>query len=155
MLLGLHFRHHSQRLRAHWSAPFKMSRASSWAWGKCRDNSAEPLFPSPSGNHQHFGNDRKSLQRPLPLPHESRISELDQPGEAWPPVWTSRHMKPLLLKTFGWRILVLWPCTRSVFAWPLMQRAYLFPLKSLGRELSFWRKLISGQPSPGKMSVRQ
>lgn len=49
MLLGLHFRHRSQRLRAHWSAPFKMSRASSWAWGKCRDNSAEPLFPSPSG----------------------------------------------------------------------------------------------------------
>ena len=66
MLLVLHFRHHSQRLRAHWSAPFKMSRASSWAWGKCRDNSAEPLFPSPSGNHQHCGNDRKSLQRPLP-----------------------------------------------------------------------------------------
>ncbi|KAI5144177.1 Actin-Related Protein 10 [Manis pentadactyla] len=54
-----------------------MSRASSWAWRKCRDISAESLFPSPSCNHQNCSDNRKSLPHQLPGQPKNHISEVD------------------------------------------------------------------------------
>lgn len=153
MLLVLHFRHHSQRLRL---TEVLLSRCQGQAAGL--GGSAEiillSLWSNPSGNHQHCRNDREKPSAPTSLAMRAPISELDQPGERGhlcgpPGTWSHSCWRHLVGE-----FLVLWLCTCCLCMACDAESLSLPPEKPWQRAF-IWRKLISGQPSPGKMSVRQ
>lgn len=129
-----------------------MSRAGSWAWGKCGDISAESLFPSPSCNRPNCCDDRKSLQHPFPLQPKSHV--LDPTalrGIATRTVRPSQHTGPHLPRMYGQDILMLSPHTHFFFSHCV---AYdicnLFPWKTLTNSVPFGGSSFPGNHLRGK-----
>lgn len=148
--------HCSQRLRAHWSASFKMSRASSWAWGKCKDISADSFFPTHLAITKTAATTGKAFNIYFPCNLKTmflnRVAYVRHCHMYRRP---SKHIRPHLLKMYCQEILILSPhthffghCVASE-----IEMCNLFPLENLGKDFPFWRKLVSGQSSPEKIRV--